>query len=131
MSRAFARRLLAAQRPGCIVNISSIAAKRLSPNAAAYSASKIAIHALAAAMAQELGPSGIRVNTLCPGPVDPYGTEETRNTDTWRNLSAMIPLRRPSDGSEIAQAAVFLCSEQGAWITGQAINVDGGMVVAH
>jgi 3-oxoacyl-[acyl-carrier protein] reductase len=132
MSQAFARRLLAAEKGGAIVNISSMTAKLMSPNIVAYGASKLAVHALTAGMAQELGPNGIRVNAICPGPVDPFGTSESRaGNENWTALSGRIPLRRPGDGSEVGHMATFLCSDQGAWITGQAINVDGGMVVQH
>ena len=132
MSRAFARHLLGADKQGAIVNISSIAGKLLPANATAYGASKAAIQALSAGMAQELGPSGIRVNTICPGLIDTYRMDDIpRDSAAWQGIIERIPLRRTGDGTEIGQMTVFLCSDQGAWITGQAINVDGGMVVAH
>jgi NAD(P)-dependent dehydrogenase (short-subunit alcohol dehydrogenase family) len=127
MCRAFGRLLVKAGRGGSIVNVSSIAGKRLSPYAGAYAASKAAIHALTACMAQEVGAAGVRVNAVCPGFVD------TSRLDTidWQHTIDQIPLRRPGEGKDIAGTVLFLCSDQGAWVTGQAWNVDGGTVVQH
>jgi NAD(P)-dependent dehydrogenase (short-subunit alcohol dehydrogenase family) len=127
MCRAFGRLLVKGGRGGSIVNISSIAGKRLSPFAGAYAASKAAIHALTACMAQEVGAAGVRVNAICPGFVD------TSRLDTidWQRTIGQIPLRRAGEGRDIAGAVLFLCSDQGAWVTGQAWNVDGGTVVQH
>jgi NAD(P)-dependent dehydrogenase (short-subunit alcohol dehydrogenase family) len=127
MCRAFGRQLVEAGRGGSIVNISSIAGKRLSPFAGAYAASKAAIHALTACMAQEVGVANVRVNAICPGFVN------TSRLDTidWQRTIGQIPLGRAGTGSDIADAVLFLCSDQGSWVTGQAWNVDGGTVVQH
>jgi 3-oxoacyl-[acyl-carrier protein] reductase len=127
MCRAFGRLLVEAGRGGSIVNISSIAGKRLSPRAGAYAASKAAIHALTACMAQEVGVASVRVNAICPGFID------TSRLDTidWQRTIGQIPLGRAGKGKDIADAVLFLCSDQGAWVTGQAWNVDGGTVVQH
>jgi 3-oxoacyl-[acyl-carrier protein] reductase len=127
MCRAFGRLLVAGGRGGSIVNISSIAGKRLSPFAGAYAASKVAIHALTACMAQEVGADNVRVNAICPGFVD---TSRLDSVD-WRKVLQQIPLRRAGQGEDIAGAVLFLCSDEGAWVTGQAWNVDGGTVVQH
>jgi NAD(P)-dependent dehydrogenase (short-subunit alcohol dehydrogenase family) len=127
MCRAFGRLLVKAGRGGSIVNISSIAGKRLSPYAGAYSASKAAIHALTACMAQEVGAANVRVNAICPGFID---TSRLDNVD-WQRVLDQIPLRRAGQGKDIADAVLFLCSDEGAWVTGQAWNVDGGTVVQH
>ena len=127
MCRAFGRLLVAGGRGGSIVNISSIAGKRLSPFAGAYAASKVAIHALTACMAQEVGPCNVRVNAICPGFVD---TSRLGSVD-WQPVLKQIPLRRAGQGKDIADAVLFLCSDEAAWVTGQAWNVDGGSVVQH
>jgi NAD(P)-dependent dehydrogenase (short-subunit alcohol dehydrogenase family) len=127
MCRAFGRQLVKAGRGGSIVNISSIAGKRLSPFAGAYAASKAAVHALTACMAQEVGAASVRVNAICPGFVD----TSRLGTIDWVRTIEQIPLRRAGEGRDIADAVLFLCSDQGAWVTGQAWNVDGGTVVQH
>jgi NAD(P)-dependent dehydrogenase (short-subunit alcohol dehydrogenase family) len=131
-SRTFARRFLAAGTPGSIVNISSVGGKIAGPSTAAYSASKAAVHALTAAMAKELGPAGIRVNALCPGIVDTSRLDDIERGERWERLiETQIPLRRPGQGLDIAAVTVFLCSDQGSWVTGQQWNVDGGQLTIH
>jgi len=131
MSRAFGRALIDQGEGGAIVNISSIAGKALPPNTAAYASSKAAIQALTASMAQEVGRYDIRVNAICPGIIDTYRMDDIGRTEAWQRMLKVIPLGRPGSGEDIANMVAFLCSEQGAWITGQAYNVDGGHVVAH
>jgi 3-oxoacyl-[acyl-carrier protein] reductase len=131
LSRAAARHLLAEGTPGSIVNISSIGGKLMAARTAAYSASKAAIHALTSAMAQELGPSGIRVNAVCPGVVDTSRLDDIGRGEMWDRLLERIPLRRTGTGDDVARMVVFLCSDEGSWITGQQINVDGGQLTIH
>jgi NAD(P)-dependent dehydrogenase (short-subunit alcohol dehydrogenase family) len=132
MSKVFGRILIDAGQGGSIVNISSVAGKRLPPNTAAYAASKAAIHALTACMAQEVGGDNIRVNAICPGTVDTFRMDNFGRGEVWQQyIKDKTPLGRAGTGEDIANAVVFLCSDQGAWITGQAWNVDGGAVVQH
>jgi len=131
MSRAFAREMLKQQREGAIVNISSVAGKRMGPNSTAYSASNAGIQALSSGMSGELGPHGIRVNTICPGIIDTSRLDDLGRDARWQQAIANVPMRRASDGTDIANMAVYLCSDQGNWINGQAINVDGGSMTAH
>ncbi len=127
MSRAAARQLIAQGEGGSIVNISSIASKLAPPNTAAYASSKAAINALSRSMALELAPHHIRVNAVCPGVIDTFRMDDLGRGERWRNfVKTMIPLGYPGDGSECAEFVLFLVSERGKWITGQAINVDGG-----
>jgi 3-oxoacyl-[acyl-carrier protein] reductase len=127
MSRAFGRRLVDQGSGGSIVNISSIAGKMMSARTAAYSASKAAIHALTCAMAQELGSDGIRVNVVCPGIIDTFRMDDVGRGEAWDDLIArQIPLGRAGMGEDIAWMVAFLCSDQGAWISGQLYTVDGG-----
>jgi 3-oxoacyl-[acyl-carrier protein] reductase len=126
MSRAFGR-TLREQGSGSIVNISSIAGKLMAANTAAYSASKAGIHALTCAMAQELGPSGVRVNAICPGLIDTYRMDDVPRGDAWDDLvTRIVPLGRAGSGEDIAWMTAYLCSDQGSWITGQFYTVDGG-----
>src|SRR5262249_22555944 len=127
MSRAFGRRLVAQGDGGSIVNISSIGGKMMAARTAAYAASKAGIHALTCAMAQELGASGIRVNAVCPGLIDTYRMDDAPRGRPWDELVArIVPLQRAGAGDEIAWMVVYLCSDQGSWITGQLYSVDGG-----
>ena len=132
MSRAFGQKLIEQGEGGAIINISSIAGKMFPPNAAAYAASKAGLQALTASMAREVGQHGIRVNAICPGIIDTYRMDDIPRGEVWNNMvEQMIPVGRAGTGDDIAWATVFLCSEQGAWITGQSYNVDGGTVVQH
>jgi NAD(P)-dependent dehydrogenase (short-subunit alcohol dehydrogenase family) len=132
MSRTFAQRFLATGTPGSIVNISSVGGKIAGPSTAAYSASKAGVHAVTAAMAKELGPAGIRVNALCPGIIDTSRLDDIDRGERWARLvETQIPLRRAGEGLDIAAVTVFLCSDQGSWVTGQQWNVDGGQLTIH
>jgi 3-oxoacyl-[acyl-carrier protein] reductase/meso-butanediol dehydrogenase/(S,S)-butanediol dehydrogenase/diacetyl reductase len=129
LSRAAARHMLAAGHGGSLVNISSIASKLAGANTAAYSSSKAGINALSRAMAMELAPKGIRVNAVCPGIIDTFRMDDLGRGEVWQQTVArMIPLGYAGDGSECAEMVLFLVSDRGKWITGQAINVDGGTV---
>ena len=127
MSRAFARRLLEQGDGGSIVNISSIGGKMMAARTAAYAASKAGIHALTCAMASELGGDGIRVNAICPGIVDTFRLDDIPRGERWDAMvERQIPLGRAGTGEDVAWMAVYLCSDQGSWITGQLYTVDGG-----
>jgi len=129
LSREAARHMLKQGSGGSIINISSIASKRAGKNTAAYAASKAGINALSRAMSQELGKDGIRVNAVCPGIIDTYRMDDVGRDDAWRQLiKNMIPLGYAGDGNEVAELCLFLASERGKWITGQAVNIDGGTV---
>ena len=127
-SRAVARRMVAAGRGGSVVNISSIGGKLAAGRTAAYAASKAGLQALTSAMAQELGPAGIRVNAVCPGIVRTSRLDDMSDERLAAVLESSVPLRRPGRPEDVAHLVTFLCSDQGAWITGQAINVDGGQL---
>ena len=129
MSKYFAIQMIKQGDGGSIINISSIAGKMLPANAAAYSSSKAGIQALAACMSQEVGQHGIRVNAICPGVIDTYRLDDIGRGPEWRELiDTQIRLGRAGTGEDIAHQVVYLCSDQGNWITGQAYTVDGGTV---
>lgn len=132
MSHFFGQKLIEQEQGGAIINISSIAGKILPPNTAAYASSKAGIHALTASMAQEVGQFKIRVNSICPGIIDTYRMDDIPRGEVWDNfVQTRIPLGRAGIGEDIAYATVYLCSDQGSWITGQSYNVDGGTAVQH
>ena len=127
MSRAFARQMSEQGQGGAIISISSLAARLLAPDTAAYAATKIAINGLTTIMAGELGPKNIRVNVVAPGIIDTSRQGDVPRGQVWDDMiAAFIPLGRAGTGEDVANLVTFLCSEQGAWITGQSIYVDGG-----
>jgi NAD(P)-dependent dehydrogenase (short-subunit alcohol dehydrogenase family) len=132
MSKAFGMALIKQQEGGAIVNISSIAGKMFPPTSAAYAASKAGIQALTACMAREVGHHKIRVNAICPGIIDTYRMDDIDRGTEWQTMiDTMIPMGRAGAGEDIANMVIHLCSDEGAWITGQSYNVDGGTVVQH
>ncbi|GLI28027.1 3-oxoacyl-ACP reductase [Agromyces rhizosphaerae] len=114
---------------GRIVNLASMAAKSGGANEAAYAASKAAVVALTRATALELGPHGITANALCPGYILTDMGAATRTDDDVARWSARSPLGRLGDPADVAGAALFLASDDGAYLTGQALNVTGGMIM--
>ncbi len=115
------------QASGRIVNISSGVVYMGRPNYLHYVASKGAVISMTRAMARELGELGINVNAITPGPV--Y-TEVPRETVTPEQREAMIraqSIKRAAGPQDLEGAVVFLCSDDAAFITGQTLNVDGGM----
>ncbi len=127
MSRAFAQKMSAQGLGGAIINISSLAARLLAPDSAAYATTKIAINGLTTIMAGELGPKNIRVNVVAPGIIDTSRLDDVPRGKMWDDMIAtFIPLGRAGTGEDVANMVTFLCSAQGAWITGQHIYVDGG-----
>jgi NAD(P)-dependent dehydrogenase (short-subunit alcohol dehydrogenase family) len=129
MSKFFGRQLVDQGDGGSIVNISSIAGKALPANTAAYASSKSAIQTLTACMAQEVGGAGIRVNAICPGVIDTYRMDDLGRGEAWNKwIQSSIPLGRAGTGDDIAHQVVYLCSDEGSWISGQSYTVDGGHV---
>ncbi|MBF0279007.1 MAG: glucose 1-dehydrogenase [SAR324 cluster bacterium] len=109
---------------GVIINMSSGGASRAHRGFAAYDASKGGIEALTRAMALDLGPYGIRVNTLVPGSIDTSDmTSESRE-----KRGENIPLGRVGEPEEMAGPAVFLASDDASYVTGHVLTVDGGML---
>lgn len=116
--------VMARRGGGVIVNIGSISGLIGTANSALYSATKATVHSLTASWADEYGPSGVRVNTVAPGPIL---TE--RNAEFEEHVApvlARIPSRRMSTVAEVAAAVVFLAGDDAANIHGATLSVDGG-----
>ncbi len=135
MSRAVLPHMIA-RRSGAVVNLASWAGKTGNAWFAGYSASKFAVVGLTQALAREMAPHGIRVNAICPGIVvdtamrealeaqqRQYGLPETAER------AQSIPIGRLSVPDDVARAAAFLASDEAAYITGEAINLSGGLLM--
>jgi len=122
--------MIASGDGGAIVNISSISALR-PRGLTAYSTSKGAVLALTAAMAVDHAPDGVRVNAIAPGPIFTPMVAAGGMSDEARELRRRAaPLGTEGSAWDIAEAAVFLCSDRARWITGQTLVVDGGVTLA-
>ncbi|MBO4251553.1 MAG: SDR family oxidoreductase [Clostridia bacterium] len=113
------------RQKGKILFISSVWGKAGASMETAYSASKAAMIGLTKALAKEVAPSNINVNCVCPGVIDSKMNARF-NADEMRELIDSTPLKRLGTPEEVADLCYFLCSENAAFITGQAISIDGG-----
>jgi NAD(P)-dependent dehydrogenase (short-subunit alcohol dehydrogenase family) len=130
MSKIFGRLMVEAGAGGSIINISSIAGKKLSPNTAAYARPRRACKR-SACMAQEVAEAGV-ASAICHCIIDTARMDDLGRGEVWENvIKQLFPLGRPGTGDDIAHIVVYLCSDEGSWVTGQAWNVDGGTVVQH
>src|SRR5437870_2519773 len=113
---------------GSVVNISSVAASSAPPNGSVYSGTKAAVNAITKSLAKELGPRKIRVNAINPGMVETEGTHSAGITESEfrKQIEAQTPLGRIGQPEDIAPAAVFLASQESAWITGETFYISGG-----
>jgi 2-deoxy-D-gluconate 3-dehydrogenase len=112
---------------GSVINVASVAGLKATPTLAAYGASKAAVISLTKTLAMEWGPSGVRVNALCPG-----WTKTDLNADLWADeglAASMVSttgLKRWAEAEEMVGPTLFLASSASSFVTGQALAVDGG-----
>ena len=124
-------RVMQPQGSGSIINLSSTMGSRGAPGASLYTASKHAVEGLTKSAALEGAAFGVRVNAVAPGPVDTELLSRfTGSPERKAGLVAGVPLKRAARAEEIAQAIVFLASENASFITGQVIGVNGGKTAA-
>jgi NAD(P)-dependent dehydrogenase (short-subunit alcohol dehydrogenase family) len=117
-----------ARRRGSIINLSSVSALVGTPKRAAYAASKGALDAATRSLAIELGPDGIRVNSVAPGVVDTALWSRNKSIPgVIESIEGQTPLRRWAAPEDVADVIVFLASDAARFITGETIAVDGGM----
>ena len=122
-------------RGGSIICTASVAGLRSGAGGAAYSASKAGVINLVQTAAQQLYGSGIRVNAICPGLIETGMTKPmydmARDRGQENRIGELNPLRRGGEPEEIAQAALFLASEESSYVNGAALVVDGGLSSSH
>ena len=115
------------QRSGAIINMSSVVGIKGNMGQANYSASKAGIIGFSKSVALEVGSRGIRCNVVAPGFIETEMTDalDEKTVQTWRDA---IPLKRGGSPVDVANACVFLASDASAYITGQVLQVDGGLL---
>jgi 3-oxoacyl-[acyl-carrier protein] reductase len=121
-----ARRMVAARRPGAIINISSGAPYRGSARATAYMASKLGIVGLTRGMARELAPHGIRVNAVAPGVTNTAMPRLGNTEEALMAIGRNNPSGRLAEPDDIADVVVFLATDAARFVVGQLIHVNGG-----
>ena len=142
LTKETGRRMIEAGRGGRIINIASNASKQASATGAAYSASKFALLGLTQASALDLAPYGVTVNAVCPGPINTDRmsywerdqaaqrgiTQEEFRSEIVQTGAQATPLGRIAEPQDVANVVAFLAGDEAAFITGQAYNVNGGLL---
>jgi 3-oxoacyl-[acyl-carrier protein] reductase len=118
--------MIAAGRPGAIINITSGAAFRGSPRGVHYVASKGGVVSMTRQMALELAPHRIRVNAIAPGLTDTAQPRYGSSEEEIAEMASANPLGRIAEPEDIARAALFLASDQAGFVTGHTLHVNGG-----
>ena len=129
LTQKFVQKLLAAKKPGRVINISSVHEDMVFPNFASYCAAKGGMRMLMRDLAMELGPSGITVNNVAPGAIaTPINASLLADKPKLDALLNNIPLGRMGTPEEVAGVVAFLASDEAAYVTGSTYFVDGGLI---
>ena len=113
---------------GSIVNFASLAGRDGGgPGASAYATSKGAVMTFTRAMAKELGPSGIRVNCVCPGMISTTFHDTFTKDEVRKNVASGTPLRREGNAGEVAALVTYLASPASSFLTGTSVDINGGL----
>lgn len=126
VSKEFGRRLIAADAPGAVVNVSSLNWQAPSEGIAAYSAAKAGVVQLTNSLALEWGPHRIRANSIAPGSTETPMLDSILTDRMRHEFLTRTPLARLGNGEDIAMVVSFLLSEEARWVTGATVPVDGG-----
>ena len=121
--------VLIKQKWGRIINVSSIAGKRGGANTAAYNAANFGLQGLTQSLAMEVARHGITVNAVCPGTIDTARMDVMGRGEGWQKHVERIPMGHAASDADVAGLIAFLCSPAAAFMTGQSINIDGGVVM--
>ena len=130
MSQAVVPTMIQQGQGGSILNVSSIAGKKGNPNMVAYCTSNFGIQGFTQALAMELAAQNIRVNAVCPGVIDTSRMDDLGRDENWdKTIKQLIPLNRPGSDEEVGKFLAYLCTPEASYITGQSLNIDGGVVM--
>lgn len=128
-SQVYCRRAIAQNRKGVILNIGSVQAAKVLPGRTHYAPTKLGMEALTRNMSVEMMPYGIRVNCLHPGIIDTDMTAWVLKNDEIRpSVMAQLSMGRPGTIREMGTAALFFCSDDSAYVTGQSLHAEGGWI---
>lgn len=130
VAQACAAAMVAGRRGGRIVNIASLSGQRGGHGRAAYGAAKAGLELLTKVMAVELAEEGITVNNIAPGAIETEMAKFAHSGATRAAYTYLIPMTRYGTPDEVADAAVFLCSDEARYVHGHTLNVDGGFRAA-
>lgn len=128
-NRSVAKRMIAGDVRGSIINLASVAARRTSAGMTTYSVTKMGVWMLTRGLSLELAPYGIRVNAIGPGLIEsPMTHAYFGGEEGVANMGAAVPLARPGQPLDVANTALFLASDESSFYTGSILHPDGGML---
>jgi 3-oxoacyl-[acyl-carrier protein] reductase len=125
-----AEALMAPRGGGAVINIASVASSRSLPNSMVYSGVKAGVVGLTRSGAVDLGPKNIRVNAIAPGTTLTDGVTRNVSAEAMEHRLSRTPLKRLGQPSDMGNAAIFLASDESAWVNGHVLYVDGGITAA-